>query len=318
MEPTQPLRTSTLILISLAATVVLYAVLALVLGSNESWLRSVVGVNASLAERLAFPVGRAARDAAFIVAVGMSLYVAYRILANGVLATRRIAAEPAATSQIAREMFLFANALLAMGIQGAIYAILRETGYSKRYDHISEYGWAYAVFSLVVFVVLSDAWAYFWHLGYHRVNGFYRVSHHVHHLSVVTTPWTTFQVSPIELLPPTLFSALMVATLPLATPVLVLLTVASIVGTMIGHGGIEVFPRGTATHPIGRWIVTPTYHQMHHEQGDRNIALYFNWWDRIMGTKNAGYEARFEKVTSSAPQQSARSQQAIESQPLSG
>jgi len=306
----QPLRTSTLILISLAATAVLYAVLALMLGLNESWLHSVTGADASLAERLAFPLRRAVRDAAFIVAVGMALYVAYRVLASGILATRRIAVERAGRSQVAREMFLFGNALLAMGIQGAIYAIMRETGYSKRYDDIAQYGWAYAVFSVFVFVVLSDAWAYFWHLGYHRVSDFYRVSHHVHHLSVVTTPWTTFQVSPIELLPPTLFSALMVATLPLATPVLVVITVASIVLTMIGHGGVEVFPRGTATHWFGRWLVTPTYHQMHHERGDRNIALYFNWWDRILGTKNADYEARFEKVSASAAQASARSQQA--------
>ena len=137
------LSTRTLILVSLAATAVFYGVLALLLASNEPWLRSVVGADASLAERLAFPLGRAVRDAAFIVAVGMAIYLAYRVLAGGVLATRRIAAEPAGRTQVAREMFLFGNALLAMGIQGAIYAILRESGYSKRYDDIAQYGWAY-------------------------------------------------------------------------------------------------------------------------------------------------------------------------------
>jgi sterol desaturase/sphingolipid hydroxylase (fatty acid hydroxylase superfamily) len=296
----QLLSRRTLILISVSATAALYAGFALLLGSNDSWLHSVVGANAPVTERLAIPLRRAVRDAAFVVAVGMALYLAYRVLANGWLATRRIATERATRDQIACELLLFGNALFAMGLLGMVYAILRESGYSKRYDDIAQYGWAYAVFSVGVFVVLSDAWAYFWHLAYHRFNTFYRVSHHVHHLSVVTTPWTTFQVSPIELLPPTVFSALMVATLPLATPVLVLINVASIVLTMIAHGGIEVFPRGTATHPIGRWLVTPTYHQMHHEDGERNIALYFNWWDRILGTKNAAYEARFEKVTAGA------------------
>src|SRR5438105_10527353 len=103
----QPLRTRTLILISLTATAVLYAALAFVLGSNEPWLRSVAGADASLAERLAFPLRRAVRDAAFIVAVGMALYVTYQTLASGVLATRRIASEYAGRSQVAREMFLF-------------------------------------------------------------------------------------------------------------------------------------------------------------------------------------------------------------------
>jgi sterol desaturase/sphingolipid hydroxylase (fatty acid hydroxylase superfamily) len=159
----------------------------------------------------------------------------------------------------------------------------------------------------VLFLILYDAWSYFWHVAYHRINALYRVSHHVHHLSVVTTPWTTFQGSPIELLPATLFTAIVAAMLPLATPVLVVIMVATLVYTMMQHGGLEFFPRGTATHPLGRWIVTPTYHQMHHEDGNRNIALYFNWWDRLMGTKNAGYEARFEKVTASAAQRRAPS-----------
>lgn len=305
----QPLRTSTLILISLAATVVFYAGLALMLASHEPWLHSVAGAHASLAERIGSQLQGGVRAAAFTIAVGMGLFLAYRILANGILATRRIAPDPAPPSQVAREVLLCVNALLATGAQGAVYAILREAGYSRRYDDIAQHGWAYAIFSALVFLILYDAWSYFWHVAYHRLDALYRVSHNVHHLSVVTTPWTTFQGSPIELLPATIFSAIMAAALPLATPVLVAIMVGTLVYTMMQHGGLEFFPRGTATHPLGRWLVTPTYHQMHHEDGDRNIALYFNWWDRLMGTKSAGYEARFEKVTAPAVRSSVPSPQ---------
>jgi sterol desaturase/sphingolipid hydroxylase (fatty acid hydroxylase superfamily) len=30
-----------------------------------------------------------------------------------------------------------------------------------------------------------------------------------------------------------------------------------------------------------------------------NYGLYFNWWDRLMGTNHAKYQERFEKVAGS-------------------
>ena len=305
----QPLRTSTLILVSVAAALALYAALALVLALHGQWLHSVVGAGASLPERLAFTLRHAVRDWALILALAMSLWVAYRI-ANGVLATRRIASRRAERGQVLREMFFFGYGVIVLAVQAAIATILQEAGYSKRYDDIAQYGWAYALFSVALFVLLTDAWSYFLHLGYHRFRPYYRISHHVHHLSVVTTQWTTFQGSPIEILPPMLLNAVMMAVMPFPTAGLALVMVANLVFTMTSHGGIEVFPRGTATHPLGRFLVTPTYHQMHHEDGESNLALYFNWWDRMFGTSNSGYEARFEKVTASARPQGAPEQPA--------
>jgi sterol desaturase/sphingolipid hydroxylase (fatty acid hydroxylase superfamily) len=36
---------------------------------------------------------------------------------------------------------------------------------------------------------------------------------------------------------------------------------------------------------------------MHHESMRGNFGLYFNFWDRIMGTNHPGYEQRFAEVT---------------------
>ena len=48
-----------------------------------------------------------------------------------------------------------------------------------------------------------------------------------------------------------------------------------------------------------KWVLnTPTNHIMHHETLRGNYGLYFNVWDRLMGTNHANYEARFEEVTS--------------------
>jgi lathosterol oxidase len=37
---------------------------------------------------------------------------------------------------------------------------------------------------------------------------------------------------------------------------------------------------------------------MHHESMRGNYGLYFNIWDRLMGTNHKDYEQRFREVTS--------------------
>jgi sterol desaturase/sphingolipid hydroxylase (fatty acid hydroxylase superfamily) len=40
---------------------------------------------------------------------------------------------------------------------------------------------------------------------------------------------------------------------------------------------------------------------MHHESMRGNYGLYFNVWDRLMGTNHDSYEARFREVTGRTP-----------------
>jgi sterol desaturase/sphingolipid hydroxylase (fatty acid hydroxylase superfamily) len=50
--------------------------------------------------------------------------------------------------------------------------------------------------------------------------------------------------------------------------------------------------------PIRFLLNTPTNHIMHHEKMRGNYGLYFNFWDRLMGTNHPDYEHRFEEITS--------------------
>jgi lathosterol oxidase len=45
------------------------------------------------------------------------------------------------------------------------------------------------------------------------------------------------------------------------------------------------------------FLNTPTNHVMHHESMRGNYGLYFNFWDRLMGTNHKDYEERFRQVT---------------------
>jgi sterol desaturase/sphingolipid hydroxylase (fatty acid hydroxylase superfamily) len=65
-----------------------------------------------------------------------------------------------------------------------------------------------------------------------------------------------------------------------------------------GHTGYEYHPRWLLDSWVGKFVNTPTNHIMHHEHFRGNYGLYFNYWDRLMGTNHARYEARFREVTS--------------------
>ena len=47
---------------------------------------------------------------------------------------------------------------------------------------------------------------------------------------------------------------------------------------------------------LGKVINTATNHVQHHEKPRGNYGLYFNVWDRLMGTNHRDYEARFREV----------------------
>ena len=56
---------------------------------------------------------------------------------------------------------------------------------------------------------------------------------------------------------------------------------------VLGHLGFELYPKGFTTHWLGKWNNTSTHHNMHHKYYNCNYGLYFNIWDRIMGTNHS-------------------------------
>ena len=49
---------------------------------------------------------------------------------------------------------------------------------------------------------------------------------------------------------------------------------------------------------LGKFFSTPTNHIQHHDSFKGNFGLYFNLWDRWMGTNHPDYEKRVREVTS--------------------
>jgi lathosterol oxidase len=63
----------------------------------------------------------------------------------------------------------------------------------------------------------------------------------------------------------------------------IVLTVMTIMG-VTNHMGWEIFPKWFVHSALGKWLITASHHERHHEQYKGNYGLYFRFWDKICGT----------------------------------
>ncbi len=59
---------------------------------------------------------------------------------------------------------------------------------------------------------------------------------------------------------------------------------------VLGHSNVEVFPGWFARSRLGRWLVTPTYHALHHARYRGHYGLFTSVLDRCFGSVYADYE----------------------------
>ena len=63
-----------------------------------------------------------------------------------------------------------------------------------------------------------------------------------------------------------------------------------------GHLGYELFSKKTYEHPLGKWLNSSVYHNLHHEKFQGNYGLYFTFWDRLCGTLRADSSEKVAQV----------------------
>ena len=75
--------------------------------------------------------------------------------------------------------------------------------------------------------------------------------------------------------------------------VVVGLQVVGLVNNIVAHLGYEFMPRWFIRVPPFKWMTTSTFHNLHHTRLDGNYALFFRFWDRLLGTEVPEYEQKF-------------------------
>ncbi|RLA28266.1 MAG: hypothetical protein DRQ63_03960 [Gammaproteobacteria bacterium] len=125
----------------------------------------------------------------------------------------------------------------------------------------------------------------------------FRFFHRIHHKSHTPTPWAAYSFAPPEAVVEAGVLPLVALVLPMHELTAFLFVTHMIIRNVIGHAGIELFPKWWLRVPLLRWITTTTHHDLHHSTARYNYGLYFTWWDRLFSTEHPEYRSRFEAVT---------------------
>jgi sterol desaturase/sphingolipid hydroxylase (fatty acid hydroxylase superfamily) len=210
---------------------------------------------------------------------------------------RKVVQREPLSVDVRRELRYSLITLVMFGAVGAATVALTRAGYTQMYWKFSAHSWAWFFTSIAIAIFVHDAWFYWTHRLMHHPRLF-RWFHRGHHLSMNPTPWAAYAFDPLEAVVQALIFPIAVTIMPMHPLAFVAFMVWQISFNVIGHTGYEIWPRWLMDTWLGKFVNTPTNHAMHHEFLRGNYGLYFNIWDRLMGTNHTGYEERFREVTS--------------------
>jgi sterol desaturase/sphingolipid hydroxylase (fatty acid hydroxylase superfamily) len=168
-------------------------------------------------------------------------------------------------------------------------------GLTRVYPHISQHGSIYYILSIVLMIVLHDTYFYWTHRAMHW-KPLFKWVHKTHHLSNNPTPFAAYAFHPAEAFVEVGIIPLIAFTIPHHPTAITIFGIYSLALNVVGHLGYELFPKGFASHFLFKWHNTSTHHNMHHRLVKCNYGLYFNFWDRVMGTNHPDYEKSFDEV----------------------
>ena len=160
-------------------------------------------------------------------------------------------------------------------------------------------GWSVAA-SFTLMFVWFEVWFYFTHRLLHT-RAFYFI-HRQHHVAKVTSPLSALSFSYLEraiLVGGAMgFSVAASQLIPLALPGIALYFFANYLINVLGHSNLEVFPARFTRSPWGRWLITPTYHALHHARHRGHYGLFTQCLDRAFETVWPDYEKVQQRAAS--------------------
>lgn len=141
----------------------------------------------------------------------------------------------------------------------------------------------YDITTLVVLILIHDTYFYWMHRAIHHPKLFRQI-HQIHHLSKNPSPWASLAFHPLEGFLEIIWIVPVYYLIPIQPMVLIVFATVIIVINVLGHLGVEIYPKKWQSHPLLRWLNFSKMHNDHHHYVTGNYSLYFSFWDRFMGT----------------------------------
>ena len=234
--------------------------------------------------------------AIILSAVAMTAIVAVRyLLSSGLFAwiTQRVRPGfyTGLDRQVGREIRWSLASAAIYGVPAGIVAWGWDTlGWTLIYTDPAAYPLWYMPVSVLLYLLAHDGWFYWTHRWMHRPREF-RLAHAVHHASRPPTAWAAMSFHPIEALTGAVVIPALVFVIPIHVAMLgLVLTIMTVMG-VTNHMGWEIFPRRLVHSRLGKWLITASHHELHHQRYNCNYGLYFRFWDRLCKTDGGLAEA---------------------------
>jgi sterol desaturase/sphingolipid hydroxylase (fatty acid hydroxylase superfamily) len=221
-----------------------------------------------------------------IAAFGMALIL--KLFWRAGLARRKIQAREATGADRRREIATSLRTALIFSVTGVLIFLGAVSGVLTVYRRIGPHGIPYLVLSVIGLILAHDTYFYWTHRMMHHPKLF-RWFHRTHHRSITPTPFTAYAFDVPEAIVQSLIVPLWLLAVPMHTFGLFLFMAFMIVRNVMGHAGVELFPRAVADSRWFGWLNATTHHDLHHSSFRYNYGLYFTWWDRLMGTEHPQY-----------------------------
>lgn len=140
-----------------------------------------------------------------------------------------------------------------------------------------------------------DAYQYLIHRLMHtRI--LFRHVHHVHHRSRTPSALSAFSFHPIEFIALGLYFPLTLSIFEFSVHSMAILCLIQFFMNTIPHCGYEFAPSWWYRHRVGRLILTPYFHDVHHQVSSVNYGACTTIWDRLLGTIQPGFERGFVEL----------------------
>ena len=226
-------------------------------------------------------------------------FLIFWVLGKKAFALRRVQDSFPEAERIWYEIkYSFGTLVIFTGI-GLFSVYLRHFGLTKVYVDLDKYGTWYMIGSFVLLTVWHETWFYWAHRAMHSKLLFKHV-HLVHHRSINPTPFAAYSFHPIEAVLEGLYLLIFTMVIPSYRYMVLFHTFYAMLLNIYFHTGYEFFPKNFLRGRITKWINTSTHHNMHHSKTHGNYSLYFNFWDRILGTNHPEYQKTFEEIAGRA------------------
>ncbi|MDR6563458.1 MULTISPECIES: sterol desaturase family protein [unclassified Arcicella] len=196
--------------------------------------------------------------------------------------------------QFRKEIFWSLLTALIFSVIGAFTAVLWQQGHTAIYLDINAFPLLWFPVSILLSMFIHETYYYWVHRWMHQPK-VYKIVHHVHHESKITSAWTAFSFHPIEGILEALIMPLIVILLPMHIyAILIHLTIMTITAA-INHLDIEIYPKNIVGNQLGKYMIGATHHSHHHKYYRYNYGLYFTFWDKIGKTESPNFVKEFDE-----------------------